>query len=234
MISTHPRTTASACAACIRCCQEHRVPLTVFDIQRLAEALKSRGEITDREELLARLSRSITWCRPDELGLQAEPESWVMLHRHGAIPVLSQNEQGCRFLVAEKERENGHGCSIHAQRPLACQSYPFDRDERRKESDEKLHPSQSFKAPSLPRGLALHPQVLCPTEQSPLTILNREKALDIVKQRDQELASNAFAVAQFNQRIRSLKKLGRRRLEARHFYLYCLSLEPEEEGIVAP
>ncbi len=93
------------------------------------------------------------------------------------------------------------GCSIHASRPRACRSYPYDR------------PAQGE------TGLGLHPAPLCPEETGfrlpvvaplpPSLAAERLERTEELKERDQELRRFAEQVGRWNKKQKLRLRLGR-------------------------
>ncbi len=167
------------CDRCGRCCRVHRVPITHVDLRRLA------GASTLTPSML------VDFLPPEALDMSGEPETGVFLREGIRYLVLAHADEGCRFLTHE-------GCSIHAARPSACRSYPFDRPD-----PGQLH-------------LGVVPGAMCPSETGysstlqtrPLTPVALDYSLT-VSQRDSELSEYAKLVQAFNRRARVRLRLGR-------------------------
>jgi Fe-S-cluster containining protein len=109
------------------CCHGHRILVTPWEISRLADAL----DLSPRELRDTRLTAGGTQLRADGIpGIHGPPN-----HR---VP-------GCTFY------DPTFGCSVHAERPLACRLYPLGR-ERHDGAIRYYHPGQVMPC-----------RVLCPT-----------------------------------------------------------------------
>lgn len=117
---------AFTCDRCSKCCEEHRVPVSLPDVSRLrASALVSA---LAPEEFLQLLS-------PDEVDMVGEPESLALVKEGRRLLVLRHRDSnGCVFL------EKGVGCRVHEFRPSACRAYPFDRPDGER-GGVGLHPA---------------------------------------------------------------------------------------------
>ena len=105
-----------ACNGCGDCCRRHRVALTHHDLARL------KGVVSGS------VGRLVEWLPPDEVELEAESASFVMLPPGPRLMVLGQTSVGCRFLTSDGR------CSVYSARPRDCELYPFvlERDDRRR------------------------------------------------------------------------------------------------------
>lgn len=107
-LSDHPRASVSChCDVCPNCCRVVRVPLTHWDLQRLANATA-----LDMEAFAE-------WLAPDAIDMSGEPESFVSLDVGRRLLVLRHEGGGCRQL------DRRGRCSVYAARPSACAAYPY-------------------------------------------------------------------------------------------------------------
>lgn|GEM_PF-1482196 len=180
------------------------MPVTRADVARLAAhtALAPRVFL----DLLA----------PDEIDLSGEPESLAELCEGSRVAVLARPGGACVFLRTDSA--GSESCSVHAERPLSCRTYPFDRPGRDR-------PGQS-RTP-----LGLHPEALCPPETGHLTVLEPGSPsapawAELVILRDRELYEHAEWLADFNRRQHRRRSLGKPRRSAEEFLQLLGSGQP--------
>jgi len=107
---------AFACNGCGDCCRRHRVALTHRDLMRLSRALSVPP------------TSLVAWLSSDQIDLEAESASLVLLPGGSRLMVLA-HEAGACALLDETDR-----CCAYSARPLDCRLYPFvlEREEDRK------------------------------------------------------------------------------------------------------
>jgi Fe-S-cluster containining protein len=174
------------CDRCSTCCFTHRVPLTRADLKRLIERGKDPADFVE-------------FLRPEDADLTGEPESLAQLAEGRRLLALRHVGEGqdsrCTFLGED-------GCRVHASRPMACRSYPYDR-------------------PETVGALGLVPHYLCPEKSGVLVTLRRsqDEAAEFhrdvhefslaVRQRDQEASDHAEWLFRWNKAQRMRIKLGK-------------------------
>ena len=96
------------CTGCGNCCKEPLLPLTDFDVKRIAA--RTGDEPKD----------FVKWVDRHGIDMDDEPEGFVMLRQGKRVMTLRHEQGGCRYLD-EKDR-----CSIYTARPVGCRIFPFD------------------------------------------------------------------------------------------------------------
>lgn len=191
------------CDRCSKCCKEHRVPLTLADLNRLVAHMPSLGQSSLWVELLD----------PTEVDILGEPESLLHLREGRRLLALAHRTpaDGCVFLAEG-------GCSVHEARPSSCRTYPFETRS--------------------PRGLALHPSMMCPAETRVQNTADADPQTDSVSaayfrwvsQRDQEACEHATWVQSWNKRQKSRLRLGKLAQNREELFAALLSWSPSEEA----
>jgi Fe-S-cluster containining protein len=178
------------CDRCSHCCRHHRVPLTDQDVERMRPvAPQNESDWLDMVPVAA-------------LDMEGEPETVVETRQGRRVLVLRHVQGGCVFLGPQ-------GCTVHAERPRSCRSYPYDRPQN---SDSRL---------------GLHPEPLCPVETGIRDLVQQTVAAQALEQqrefeleiqtRDEELRSYAEFVTQYNRKQRVRLRLFRQALPPQAF-----------------
>jgi Fe-S-cluster containining protein len=95
------------CTACPSCCKSVRVPLTHFDVDRLAQ-------VTGR-----RPHELVEWLSADVIDMTGEPESFVVLREGRRLMTLPHRNGACEWLGSDGL------CSVYPARPAPCAAYPY-------------------------------------------------------------------------------------------------------------
>lgn len=119
-VATGERYLTFRCTGCGNCCKEPLLPLTDTDLARI---LGRTGE---------RARDVVRWVSRQEIDLDDEPESFVLLRPGRRVMVLGHGRRGCRYLGRDDR------CTIYGARPLGCRIFPFDPDFKRDGSLRRL------------------------------------------------------------------------------------------------
>jgi Fe-S-cluster containining protein len=96
------------CTGCGNCCKEPLLPLTDFDVKRIA----ARTGDAPKD--------FVTWVDRQGIDMDDEPEGFVILKQGKRVMTLRHERGGCRYLDEEDR------CSIYTSRPVGCRIFPFD------------------------------------------------------------------------------------------------------------
>lgn len=108
MKNGHPKYLAFRCTGCGNCCKDPLLPLTDTDLRLISSRTGDHP------------ADFVRWVTRQEIQMDDEPESFVLLRQGKRVMTLKHERGSCRYL-GEDDR-----CTIYERRPLGCRIYPFE------------------------------------------------------------------------------------------------------------